>query len=98
MAGAASAQRESANRVFLMEGGSRSLRTSARSRRSHAVKDGKYRVLLLCEHPVQYNTILWSLQARHPKLDILVAYCSLRGADAAVHHPDFGVETKWDVP
>jgi len=62
------------------------------------MKDGKYRVLLLCEHPVQYNTILWSLQARHPKLDILVAYCSLRGADAAVHHPDFGVEIKWDVP
>jgi len=62
------------------------------------VKDGKYRVLLLCEHPVQYNTILWSLQARHPKLDILVAYCSLRGAEAAAHHPDFGVEIKWDVP
>jgi glycosyltransferase involved in cell wall biosynthesis len=62
------------------------------------VKDGKYRVLLLCEHPVQYNTILWSLQSRHPKLDILVAYCSLRGADAAVHHPDFGIEIKWDVP
>jgi glycosyltransferase involved in cell wall biosynthesis len=61
------------------------------------VKNGKYRVLLLCEHPVQYNTILWSLQARHPKLDILVAYCNLRGAQAAMH-PEFGVEVKWDVP
>jgi len=61
------------------------------------MKDGKYRVLLLCEHPVQYNTILWNLQARHPKLDILVAYCSLRGAESTVH-PDFGVEIKWDVP
>jgi glycosyltransferase involved in cell wall biosynthesis len=61
------------------------------------VKDGKYRVLLLCEHPVQYNTILWSLQARHPKLDILVAYCSLRGAQAAIH-TEFGVDVKWDVP
>ncbi|MGA8072705.1 MAG: glycosyltransferase family 4 protein [Candidatus Acidiferrales bacterium] len=61
------------------------------------MKDGKYRVLLLCEHPVQYNTILWSLQARHPKLDILVAYCSMRGAQAAMH-PEFGVEVKWDVP
>ena len=61
------------------------------------MKDGKYRVLLLCEHPVQYNTILWSLQARHPKLDILVAYCNLRGAQAAMH-PEFGVEVKWDVP
>ncbi len=62
------------------------------------MKNDKYRVLLLCEHPVQYNTILWSLQARHPKLDILVAYCSLRGAEGAVHHPDFGVDIKWDVP
>jgi glycosyltransferase involved in cell wall biosynthesis len=61
------------------------------------VKDGKYRVLLLCEHPVQYNGVLWALQARHPKLDILVAYCSLRGAQAAMH-PEFGVEVKWDVP
>ncbi len=61
------------------------------------MKDGKYRVLLLCEHPVQYNTILWSLQARHPKLDILVAYCSLRGAQAAIH-TEFGVDVKWDVP
>ncbi len=61
------------------------------------MKNGKYRVLLLCEHPVQYNTILWSLQARHPKLDPLVAYCNLRGAQAAMH-PDFGVEVKWDVP
>jgi len=61
------------------------------------VKDGKYRVLHLCEHPVQYNTILWNLQARHPKLDILVAYCNLRGAQAAMH-PEFGVEVKWDVP
>jgi len=61
------------------------------------MNDGKYRVLLLCEHPVQYNTILWSLQARHPKLDILVAYCSMRGALAAMH-PEFGVEVKWDVP
>jgi glycosyltransferase involved in cell wall biosynthesis len=61
------------------------------------MKDGKYRVLLLLEHPVQYNTILWSLQARHPKLDILVAYCSLRGAQSAMH-TEFGVDVKWDVP
>jgi glycosyltransferase involved in cell wall biosynthesis len=61
------------------------------------MKDGKYRVLLLCEHPVQYNGILWTLQARHPKLDPLLAYCSLRGAQPALH-PEFGVEIQWDVP
>ena len=28
--------------------------------------DGKYRVLLLTEHPVQYNAYLWKATARHP--------------------------------
>jgi glycosyltransferase involved in cell wall biosynthesis len=57
----------------------------------------KFRILHVCEHPVQYNTALWQRQARHPKLDILVAYCSLRGAVSAMN-PGFGVEVAWDVP
>jgi len=61
------------------------------------MKGGKFRVLHLCEHPVQYNTTLWQRQARHPKLDILVVYCSLRGALPAMN-PGFGVEVAWDVP
>ena len=61
------------------------------------MKRGKFRILHLCEHPVQYNTTLWQRQARHPKLDILVVYCSLRGALPAMN-PGFGVEVAWDVP
>jgi glycosyltransferase involved in cell wall biosynthesis len=61
------------------------------------MKEGKFRVLHVCEHPVQYNTAIWQRQARHPKLDILVAYRSLRGAVPAVN-PGFGVEVAWDVP
>jgi glycosyltransferase involved in cell wall biosynthesis len=61
------------------------------------VKEGKFRILHVCEHPVQYNTTLWQMQARHPKLDILVAYRSLQGAVPAVN-PGFGVEVAWDVP
>lgn len=61
------------------------------------MKGGKFRILHLCEHPVQYNTILWQKQARHPQLDILVVYCSLRGALPAMN-PGFGVEVAWDVP
>ncbi|MFZ0637699.1 MAG: glycosyltransferase family 4 protein [Candidatus Acidiferrales bacterium] len=61
------------------------------------MKDGKYRVLLLCEHPVQYNSSLWAMKARHPQLDILVAYCNLRGAEPAIN-PGFGVEVAWDIP
>jgi glycosyltransferase involved in cell wall biosynthesis len=61
------------------------------------MKAEKFRILHLCEHPVQYNTTLWQTQARHPKLDILVVYCSLRGAVPAMN-PGFGVEVAWDVP
>ena len=35
--------------------------------------------------------------AQHPKLDIQVAYCSLRGAEAG-HDPEFGATIQWDVP
>jgi hypothetical protein len=41
--------------------------------------NGKYRVLLVSSHPVQYATPVYRLMAQHPKLDILVAYCSLQG-------------------
>jgi glycosyltransferase involved in cell wall biosynthesis len=61
------------------------------------MKGEKFRILHLCEHPVQYNTTLWQRQALHPKLDILVVYCNLRGAVPAMN-PGFGVEVEWDVP
>jgi glycosyltransferase involved in cell wall biosynthesis len=35
--------------------------------------------------------------AAHPRLEILVAYASLRGATRA-HDPGFGIEVEWDVP
>jgi len=35
--------------------------------------------------------------AKHPKLDILVAYCSLIGAEKSFD-PEFGVEMQWDIP
>jgi len=35
--------------------------------------------------------------AKHPRLELHVAYCSLRGAEAG-HDPEFGTEVKWDVP
>src|SRR5438105_4171584 len=57
----------------------------------------RYRVLLVCSHPVQYMAPLLRQMAQHPRLDIHVAYCSLQGAEAAVD-PDFGVEVSWDIP
>jgi glycosyltransferase involved in cell wall biosynthesis len=58
---------------------------------------GRYRVLLVCSHPVQYAAPHFRQMARHPKLDILVAYLSLQGAEKGLD-PGFGVEVKWDVP
>jgi glycosyltransferase involved in cell wall biosynthesis len=59
--------------------------------------ESKYRVLLIASHPVQYAAPLFRLMAQHPKLDILVAYCSLQGAEPGID-PEFGVEVKWDIP
>jgi len=57
----------------------------------------KHRVLFVCSHPVQYMAPLFRRMAEHPKLDILVAYCSLQGADRGLD-PDFGLELAWDIP
>jgi len=57
----------------------------------------RYRLLLLGTHPVQYSAQLFRELAQHPQLEILVAYCSLQGAEAGLD-PDFGVKVAWDVP
>lgn len=57
----------------------------------------KFRVLAVASHPVQYMAPNFRRMAEHPRLDLHVAYCSLRGAETSVD-PDFGREVKWDVP
>src|SRR5487761_107903 len=59
--------------------------------------DKKLRVLLLCAHPTQYSSPMWRLIAQRPEMDVLVAYCSLQGAEPHID-PGFGVEVAWDVP
>ncbi len=59
--------------------------------------DRRYRVLFVCTHAVQYASPVFREMAKHPRLDIQVAYCSLQGAEAGVDS-EFGVEVKWDVP
>ncbi len=55
------------------------------------------RVLLVASHPVQYSSPIFRLYAKDPRLEILVAYCSLQ--EAQLHlDPEFGVEVNWDVP
>ena len=57
----------------------------------------RYRVLLVPSHVVQYSSPVYREMAKHPRLDIRVAYCSLRGAESS-EDADFGREVKWDVP
>lgn len=62
-----------------------------------AKSEKKLRVLMLCSHPTQYSSPLWRRMAQHPRLDVLVAYCSLDGAESYVDS-GFGVKVAWDVP
>ena len=57
----------------------------------------RYRVLAIATHPVQYMGPIFRRMAAHPGFDLHVAYCSLRGAEAA-HDPEFGATVQWDVP
>jgi len=61
------------------------------------MSEQKFRVLLLCTHPTQYGSPMWRLMAHRTDLGILVAYCSLEGAEPHVD-PDFGVQVAWDIP
>jgi glycosyltransferase involved in cell wall biosynthesis len=59
--------------------------------------DPRYRVLFIASHAVQYQSPIFRRLAVHPELDIHVAYCTLKGAEAALD-PEFGAKIQWDVP
>jgi glycosyltransferase involved in cell wall biosynthesis len=61
------------------------------------MSEKRFSVLAVAAHPVQYMAPIFRRMAMHPQLDLRVAYCSLRGAEAGVD-PEFGQEVKWDVP
>jgi glycosyltransferase involved in cell wall biosynthesis len=55
------------------------------------------RLLLVCSHVVQYASPIFRKMATDPRFDILVAYCSMQGAESGID-PGFGVEISWDEP
>ena len=57
----------------------------------------RYRVLVLATHVVQYSPPLFRALGNDPRLEILIAYCSLQGAEPGFD-PEFGVQVQWDVP
>jgi glycosyltransferase involved in cell wall biosynthesis len=61
------------------------------------MSERRFKVLAVAAHPVQYMAPIFRRMAGEPRLDLQVAYCSLRGAEAAID-PDFQTNVKWDVP
>ncbi len=61
------------------------------------MSERRFKVLAVATHPVQYMAPLFRRMATEPQLNLQVAYCSLRGAEAAID-PDFATSVKWDVP
>jgi len=59
--------------------------------------DQRYRVLVLATHVVQYASPLYRALSSDPRLETLVAYCSLQGSEPGFD-PEFGVQVQWDVP
>src|SRR5713226_2466900 len=57
----------------------------------------RYRVLLICSHPVPYSAPILQRMAQDPRLDIQVAYCSLQGIQQE-YDPEFGIALSWDTP
>ena len=57
----------------------------------------RYRVLAVTSHPVQYMSPIYRRMAGHPRLELKVAYCTLRGAQEG-YDPEFEANVKWDVP
>ncbi len=57
----------------------------------------QYRVLVLVTHVIPYSSSLFRLLAKDRRLDPLVAYCSMQGANVGMD-PEFGIEIRWDTP
>src|SRR6266404_462183 len=55
------------------------------------------RVLVIASHVVQYASPLFQLLSADPRMEILVAYCTLQGAERG-WDPEFGIEVQWDQP
>jgi glycosyltransferase involved in cell wall biosynthesis len=70
--------------------------TSAALNIAASAEKRRYRVLVLVSHVIPYGSSLFRLLAGDPRLDILVAYCSMQGADAGID-PEFGIEIRWDT-
>src|SRR6202171_767440 len=64
---------------------------------SSSSPEARRRLLIVGSHVVQYSSPVFQRLAQDPRLEIMVAYCSMQGAQPGVD-PGFGVEVSWDTP
>jgi glycosyltransferase involved in cell wall biosynthesis len=57
----------------------------------------RLRLLVVGSHVVQYSSPIFRKMASDGRIDLLVAYCSMQGAEPGVD-PGFGVKVSWDTP
>jgi glycosyltransferase involved in cell wall biosynthesis len=72
------------------------LASSVTPQTSTATENPPYRVLVLATHVVPYGSSLFRLLANDHRLDLLVAYCSMQGAEPGID-PEFGIDIRWDT-
>jgi len=63
----------------------------------YLLSNRRYRVLVLSTHVIPYGSSLLRLLSKDPRLEVVVGYCSLQGAEAGMD-PEFGIEIQWDTP
>ena len=76
------------------------MNTTSAARASSAVSTAagsRRRLLIVVSHVVQYSTPIYRQLALDPRFDLLVAFCSMDGAESTFD-PGFGVAVKWDTP
>ncbi len=60
-------------------------------------KTSRKRLLIVASHVVQYSSPVFRQLAQDQRMDLLVSYCSMQGAESGVD-PGFGVKVSWDMP
>ena len=57
----------------------------------------RYRLAILAPHPVGYHLAFYRALAAHPRIDLMVWYCSDMGISGQLD-PEFGIPLVWDDP
>ncbi|HUL15266.1 MAG TPA: glycosyltransferase family 4 protein [Terriglobales bacterium] len=57
----------------------------------------RLRILVIATHPIQYGAPFFRAFSSHSKVDLTVAYCSLRGAEPG-YDSEFNAKVSWDIP